>query len=201
MRWAFVVCAFGVVAGCASTPQQASAPPPPLITCQTGADCDAKWSRAIGWLANNSAWKIQSQSDLLIQTFNSINDSPSPGFTVTKVATGQPGTYEINFAGGCANLLGCIPSVAESRASFAAFVTGGTPAPATMVWVRKDHRRTKGNPALEKQVQADREKCQADATKAAQPGNPAAFDNAYKGCMDVRGYNFEPLEQALLEVR
>ncbi len=186
-----------LLVSCAAATQQASAPPPPPITCQAGPDCEAKWSRAIGWVATNSQWKVQSQSDFLIQTYNSIDDSPSPSFTITKVATGQPGSFEISFNGGCANILGCVPTVAESRVSFAAFVNpaGAAATQQALVWARKDHRRITGNAALEKQDQADRAKCQADANTKGQPGNPA-FEEAFKACMNVRGYVIMPLAEA-----
>jgi hypothetical protein len=187
-------CVASLVGNCAAQ-QQATAPPPAPITCQAGTDCDAKWSRAIGWLASNSRWKIQNQTDMLVQTYNSVDDSPNPGFTVTKVATGQPGVYQLNFDGGCANILGCIPTVAESRASFATFVNAGTPAPAKLVWVRKDHRRISGNPALEKQYEGDHKKCEADASLKGQSGNPA-FVDAFKTCMDARRYDIMQEEEA-----
>jgi hypothetical protein len=239
----FVVCAFVIVAGCTIDSEQASAPAPALpsvITCQAGADCDTKWSRATDWITKNSAWKIQRQTDALIQTYNSINDSPSPGFKVTKVAAAQPGTYEIDFTGKCSNMWGCVPTVASARATFADFVTGvpaktipappmvapltpaslrpappmaappapapTTPAPPTpvqtasvqptpvqipMVWFRKDQQQVSGNPALENQIQFDRAQCQAGASK-----NGPDFENAFKSCMDVRGYTLEPPRQA-----
>jgi hypothetical protein len=84
------------------------------ITCRAGPDCDVKWSRAVAWVANNSRWKIQTQTDLLVQTFNSADSSPSPSFTVSKTASGD-GLYEISLNGGCANLFGCIPTIPESR--------------------------------------------------------------------------------------
>ena len=42
--------------------------------------------------------------------------------TVTKNATTKPGIYEISFVGGCPSVLSCVPSIAESRAAFVAFV-------------------------------------------------------------------------------
>ncbi len=255
----FVVFAFLIVAGCTIDPEQASAPAPAPasaptpITCQTGADCDAKWARAIEWITKNSAWRIQRQTDTLIQTNSSINDSPSPAFKVTKVAAGGPGAYEIDFAGKCSNMWGCMPTVASARAKFADFVTGSAPAPVTsappmaapltpaslrptapatptlasasappasaqappeqatsaqplpappppaqpspvqvpMAWFRKDQQQVRGNPALENQIQFDRARCQASASK-----NGPDFENAFTSCMDARGYTLEPPGQA-----
>ena len=66
------------------------------------------------------------QTDSLIQTMGPLDSDPVPAFTITKVAI--PGGYEITFAGGCDNLIGCIPTVEELRAKFSAFVLAGSDA-------------------------------------------------------------------------
>jgi hypothetical protein len=109
------------LASCAAN-RAATEPPPPPIVCKQGPDCDTKWSRALSWIATNSRWRIQTQTDLLIQTFNGVEDAETePGYTITRLAKGA-GAFEITFSGGCHNLFACIPSVAEQRAKFAAFV-------------------------------------------------------------------------------
>jgi hypothetical protein len=111
----------GCVSACSTIAPQASAPSA-SINCRAGVDCDAKWSRAVNWIATNSRWKIESQSDTIVQTTDSRDGSLSPSFTVTKVATGDPSVYQIVFDGGCDNIFRCEPTVAESRARFLAFV-------------------------------------------------------------------------------
>jgi hypothetical protein len=191
MRILVVLGAASVLAACSAAPRAVPAPPPAPITCQTRADCEAKWSRAISWIVNNSELKIQTQSDLLIQTYNSIDASTSLAFTITRVATGEPGIYQITIAAGCANFIGCFPTPAEARASFAAFVdpgaAGAPAAPTTLVWVRKDHRRITGNPGFEREVDAARQQCNAEASAKGPSGAPA-FEATYKACMDGRGY-------------
>ncbi len=108
------------LAGCASAAPQAASPPRP-VTCKAGPDCDAKWSRALAWVTSNSGYKLQTQTDSVVQTMGPITDSPRPAYTVTKLATG-PGTFEITFTGGCDNIFGCVPSIDEARAKFADFV-------------------------------------------------------------------------------
>ena len=49
------------------------------ITCTKGDDCEEKWSRAVAWISQNSSYKIQTQTDSLIQTFNPTGSSPSSG--------------------------------------------------------------------------------------------------------------------------
>ena len=193
MRTVVVLGAAGLVASCSAAP----------ITCQTGADCEAKWSRAISWLTTHSQLKIQTQSDYLIQTYNSIDASTSLAFTITRVATGQPGIYQISFAAGCDNFIGCFPTPEEARAGFAAFVDPARRAQGRgrrqrrrqPCVARKDHRRIAGNPALEQKTAADRQACNAQAASKGQSGDPA-FEATYKVCMDGRGYVMLPLAEA-----
>lgn len=91
------------------------------VTCEAGPECDRKWSRATQWVRQNSAYRFQIVNDSVIQTYGPTRNSPSPGFIITKVATGQ-NNYEIEFGGGCDNMFGCRPSMLEEKASFVGFV-------------------------------------------------------------------------------
>jgi hypothetical protein len=110
------------LAGCAG---QASVGPPAAaiapVTCATAADCAAKWSRAAAWIAQNSGYKVKTQSDIMIQTEGPTDSSAIAAFTVTRVANAAGGAA-ISLDGGCDNFLGCVPTMGQSRASFAAFV-------------------------------------------------------------------------------
>jgi hypothetical protein len=95
----------------------------PQIFCQAGPDCDKKWARANTWMTEKSGLKIQSKSDAQIKTEQSPRyDNRTLVITVTRNATTKPGIYEISFVGGCPSALSCVPSIAESRAAFVAFV-------------------------------------------------------------------------------
>ena len=95
----------------------------PQILCQVGPDCDTKWARANAWVTENSGLKIQSKSDAQIKTAESPRyDNRKLVITITKNATSKPGIYEISFVGGCPSWLSCVPSIADSRAEFIAFV-------------------------------------------------------------------------------
>lgn len=93
------------------------------ITCTKGDDCDEKWSRAVAWISQNSSYKIQTQTDSLIQTFTPTGGTTSNGFLVNKVALGK-GTYQITMSSACDNPFGCIPDAQTLRASFNPFVGG-----------------------------------------------------------------------------
>lgn len=122
-----IVCAGSLVGGCASmTPEQAAQLQREAmiqITCTKGDDCDEKWSRAIGWISQNSSYKIQTQNDYILQTFNSTDGSTSSAFLVNKIAMGK-GTYQITLSSGCDNAFGCIPDALALKASFNKFVAG-----------------------------------------------------------------------------
>jgi hypothetical protein len=116
-----------LVGACASSEVQQIPPPRPII-CTVGADCDAKWSRAVAWIKTNSTLKVQAQTDTVVQTAGPVGLEPTPAFTVTKVARGD-GRYEITFNGGCGSPSSCVPTIPESRARFTAFVLGEAPPP------------------------------------------------------------------------
>jgi len=102
------------------------------VVCTAGPDCDAKWSRASTWVAQNSDYKVQVASETLIQTMGPLPYDPRPAFVVTKMATGD-NSFRIELNGGCDNIFGCIPGLKESRAKFVAFVnSGGVSAPAVI---------------------------------------------------------------------
>ena len=93
------------------------------VNCKSGDDCAQKWSRATQWVKQNSKYKFQTISENLMQTMGPLPQDPSPAYTVTKVSTGK-NIYSIELDGGCDNWIGCIPSMLESKASFANFVMG-----------------------------------------------------------------------------
>ena len=123
MRAACIAALAILVAACASSQVAQIVTAPQPIICTAGADCDAKWSRAIAWIASNSPLRIKVKTDAVVRTEEAGKSDTTPAFTVTKVARGD-GRYEIAFNGGCANRLRCVPAIAESRARFAAFVLG-----------------------------------------------------------------------------
>jgi len=98
------------------------------ITCHAGADCDAKWSRASAWIVKNSAYKIKTANDSIVQTEGPLEDDDRTAFTATKAANAA-GEYEISLTGGCDNVFRCAPSIDQARLSFVAFVRASTPAP------------------------------------------------------------------------
>jgi hypothetical protein len=95
---------------------------PEQIRCQVGPDCDSKWERASTWVVE-SGLKLKTKTDGLIQTAESPRDDRMLVVTITKNPSSQSGIYEINFIGKCTSIWSCVPSDAESRTSFANFVS------------------------------------------------------------------------------
>lgn len=94
------------------------------VLCQKGDDCDMKWSRAQQWVLKNSNWKLQTATDMLLQTFNGPAEATESSFTVSRVARGN-GVSEILFESGCGNWIGCIPDGLTLKARFVRFVNQG----------------------------------------------------------------------------
>lgn len=96
----------------------------PLL-CRGGGDCDQKWSRAAAWVTQNAFYKIETQNDLLIQTFAPQGKSPGTAMKVEKFAAAD-GSTAIVAEIRCANFLGCVPDVDELTGSFTAYVSGAS---------------------------------------------------------------------------
>ncbi len=92
------------------------------VTCQN--ECKAEWQRAQLWLAKHSKWKIQTATDVLIQTFNPTQYDPSYGFSVMKEPVGS-GTYVIRMELFCGNLFGCDPKPLDVKKALFYYVKTG----------------------------------------------------------------------------
>ena len=101
-------------AGCATTNQP--------ILCTAGTDCQAKWSRAMQWLQQNSSWKIETSTEDRLLTEGPL-DSAKPAFEVTKAAR-DDGRIEITMRAWCGTGQ-CDPLIPELEKSFRRYVNGG----------------------------------------------------------------------------
>ncbi|MBK5260445.1 MAG: hypothetical protein JJE51_12710 [Thermoanaerobaculia bacterium] len=82
------------------------------VSCSAGRDCQVKWSRAIEWLQQNSTWKFEVVTDVLITTAGPGNTT-KPAFEITKAPTELEGTDRIQIrvfcSQGVAGIFGCDP--------------------------------------------------------------------------------------------
>ena len=102
------------------------------VQCRAGEDCAVKWGRALQWVRDHSAYRLDQSSDMVISTKGPLAYSGTPAFTITKVAKGG-GIYTIEYRAGCYTPDGCHPDMLLSlKASFIGYVNGpqGAAAPA-----------------------------------------------------------------------
>jgi len=89
-----------------------------LVAQQKGAEqCGKLWDGAQVWLAQNGAYKIQSVSSSVIQTYGPTRNSPQLAYTVIK-EPGPYGTHTIKMAATCDNMFGCQPNAFIAIANF-----------------------------------------------------------------------------------
>lgn len=108
--------ALTVLAGCASRPD------PDLIAranreviCTIGGECDAAWGRAVASVYDVCGFKVQTQTDLLIETFGPERFNPRLACRVNKVPLGD-GRARILVVATCGTST-CYPDELVARAA------------------------------------------------------------------------------------
>ena len=79
----------------------------PLI-CKDKKQCDYYWQRAQLWIAQNAPFKIQTVSDVMIQTYGPIDTDQRLAFLITKDVR-PDGSAHIGININCGNEYGCYP--------------------------------------------------------------------------------------------
>ena len=92
------------------------------VTCDS--NCTMAWERAQFWVAKHGAWKIQSATNILIQTYNPPEHDTRYGISVMKEPL-EGGRYTIKLALYCANWIRCDPRAADVAAAFNHYVATG----------------------------------------------------------------------------
>lgn len=87
------------------------------VTCDGAEDCEIKWGRAVQWVLDHTAFRIQVPTDTLIQTAGPTPNHPDLAVVVSKVALGG-GRYRFELRGGCDNMFGCSPTLEYAKAYF-----------------------------------------------------------------------------------
>ena len=121
---ALAVCtAAALLTGCAQTPiavdpPAASATP---VLCVNKAQCDVYWQRAQAWVANNSAYRLQTITDTVIETAGPLAARTGLAFRITRVPDDQEGA-RIYVMAACGNSVGCNPASSDAVVAFKRFV-------------------------------------------------------------------------------
>lgn len=92
-----------------------------IPVCSTEPECDAKWETAQLWVARNAGYKIQTATNVLIETYNSVGSSAAIQVRVLKEPAGG-GAYRLLVYVSCANLFGCVPDTWDAAIDFNRYV-------------------------------------------------------------------------------
>ena len=95
----------------------------PVVECDSG--CKPEWERAQVWLAKHSNMKIQTATDLMIQTYTSVDGSSFLDYTVVKEPM-VAGRYRITVMTHCASMFGCATNEDDTRSILLYYVKTGT---------------------------------------------------------------------------
>lgn len=93
------------------------------IRCETGSDCEMKWSRVTQWLLDHSEWKFRNVTDTLVTTEGPL-DTAKPAYEVVKIPAGDGKTYLIKMRASCGEGFDCEELILEKKTSFGKFVRG-----------------------------------------------------------------------------
>jgi hypothetical protein len=88
-----------------------------IPSCHNDNQCRNMWSAAQTWVAKNSALKIYSSSETMIQTYYPPKGCANLGYKVTKEPQG-PGSYRFIIQVICRAYFGCIPEKFEAPLNF-----------------------------------------------------------------------------------
>lgn len=93
------------------------------VVCDT--NCKVAWERAQLWINKHSTRKIQTATDVIVQTYNPESGTGRFGFTAVKEPTGD-GKYRITLEAVCGeSLIGCDPRPEDVVAAFNHYVATG----------------------------------------------------------------------------
>lgn len=126
MKHLIVILLTSSLFGCASTPspEQEMKKSEYLNTipiCDIKLDCTAKWEAAQLWVAKNAGYKIQTATNVVIETFNPTRDDTYLAAKITKEPIGS-GKYKIVATLWCNNMFGCNPNKWDASVNFNKFV-------------------------------------------------------------------------------
>lgn len=118
----------GLSACLSSTSAELSTALAPAASVGTSVECDSgckiEWERAQLWLAKHAPTKVQSATDVQIQTFNPPENHAWYGFSIIKEPIGGD-RYKISATLGCGNFIGCSPKAVDVRNALLYYVKTG----------------------------------------------------------------------------
>ena len=118
----------GLSACVSSTSSELSTALAPAASVGTWVECDSgckiEWQRAQLWLAKHAPTKVQSATDVQLQTYNPPEQHAWYGFSIMKEPIGGD-RYKISATLGCGNFIGCSPKAVDVRNALLYYVKTG----------------------------------------------------------------------------
>jgi len=94
------------------------------IKCAGKAECDVYWQRAQVWVAKYSTWRIQTATDVLIQTYGPGDSNTELAYRIFREPTADGG-FLISFWAGCGNIFGCNARPVDAIANLRSYLFNG----------------------------------------------------------------------------
>ena len=94
------------------------------LYCEGEQQCKTYWERAAYFVSANAGFKVQTHTDMLIETYSPTGYSVYLGFKITREPLGE-GRYQIWTNAWCDNLFGCKPDHREAIARAKRYIRTG----------------------------------------------------------------------------
>lgn len=97
-----------------------------IPTCYGERDCEAKWEAAQLWIVHHAGYKLQTTTNVLLETYNPSRSSTAIAVQVTKEPEGG-GRYKMPVKIWCDNMFGCLPDSLDAALDFNRTVAAAAP--------------------------------------------------------------------------
>jgi hypothetical protein len=98
-----------------------------IPTCDGTEDCAAKWNAARTWVMQHAGYKIQTTTDVVIQTFEAVDSSDRALMATVRKESIGAGKYRIVAQLSCRNMFGCATNPGKATLNFNRTVAATAP--------------------------------------------------------------------------
>ena len=94
-----------------------------IPTCEATIDCNAKWEAAQLWIIHHAGFKLQTVTDVILETYNPGPYDALDAVRVTKEPIGG-GRYALVVYVWCNNIFSCVPNTWDAAIDFNRTING-----------------------------------------------------------------------------
>jgi hypothetical protein len=98
-----------------------------IPTCDGAEDCAVKWDAAQTWVMQHAGHKIQTATDVVIQTFEAADSSDMALMATVRMESIGAGKYRIVAQLSCRNMFGCATNPGKATLNFNRTVAATAP--------------------------------------------------------------------------